>query len=117
MDHSHMLTQYWEGKAARPGTVPEDNYDLTWSASGRASKACRRSVRPSLRQADPQRAYPHERRRGSMKKLALSGLVLAAAMAVGTAQAEPLTLSADQMDGVTAAGVGFVKFDAFVKNV
>jgi hypothetical protein len=52
-----------------------------------------------------------------MKKLALSGLVLAAAMAVGTAQAEPLTLSADQMDGVTAAGTGFVKFDAFVKNV
>jgi hypothetical protein len=51
-----------------------------------------------------------------MKKLAFSGLVLAAAMAVGTAQAEPLTLSADQMDGVTAAGTGSVKFDAFVKN-
>jgi hypothetical protein len=52
-----------------------------------------------------------------MKKLVLSGLVLGAAMAVGTAQAEPLTLSAGEMDGVTAAGEGSVKFDAFVKNV
>jgi hypothetical protein len=51
-----------------------------------------------------------------MKKLALSGLVLAAAMAVGTAQAEPLTLSAGQMDGVTAGGSGFVEFNAFVEN-
>ena len=51
-----------------------------------------------------------------MKKLALSGLVLAAAMAVGTAQAEPLTLSAGQMDGVTAAGYGTVQFDAYVQN-
>jgi hypothetical protein len=49
-----------------------------------------------------------------MSKLALSGLALGAAMAVGTAQAEPLTLSADQMDQVTAAGVGFVDFDAFL---
>jgi hypothetical protein len=51
-----------------------------------------------------------------MKKLVLSGLVLGAAMAVGTAQAEPLTLSADQMDGVTAAGYGTVQFDAYVQN-
>jgi hypothetical protein len=49
-----------------------------------------------------------------MSKLALSGLALGAAMAVGTAQAEPLTLSADQMDQVTAAGFGFVDFDAFL---
>jgi hypothetical protein len=49
-----------------------------------------------------------------MRRLALSGLVLGAAMAVGTAQAEPLTLSADQMDGVTAAGVAFVKADKIV---
>jgi hypothetical protein len=49
-----------------------------------------------------------------MSKLALSGLTLGAAMAVGTAQAEPLTLSANQMDQVTAAGFGFVDFDAFL---
>jgi hypothetical protein len=49
-----------------------------------------------------------------MRRLALSGLVLGAAMAVGTAQAEPLTLSGDQMDGVTAAGVAFVKADKIV---
>jgi hypothetical protein len=49
-----------------------------------------------------------------MSKVALSGLALGAAMAVGTAQAEPLTLSADQMDEVTAAGFGFVDFDAFL---
>jgi hypothetical protein len=51
-----------------------------------------------------------------MSKLALSGLALGAAMTVGTAQAEPLTLSADQMDQVTAGGFGFVEFDAFVTN-
>jgi hypothetical protein len=47
-----------------------------------------------------------------MSKLALSGLALGAAMAVGTAQAEPLPMSADQMDQVTAAGEGFASFDA-----
>jgi hypothetical protein len=47
-----------------------------------------------------------------MSKLALSGLALGAAMAVGTAQAEPLTLSADQMDEVTAAGTGTANFTA-----
>jgi hypothetical protein len=47
-----------------------------------------------------------------MSKLALSSLALGAAMAVGTAQAEPLTLSAHQMDQVTAAGEGFATFDA-----
>jgi hypothetical protein len=52
-----------------------------------------------------------------MSKLALAGLALGAAMAVGTAQAEPLTLSADQMDEVTAAGFGFVEFDAFLDKV
>ena len=49
-----------------------------------------------------------------MSKLTLLGLALGAAMAIGTAQAEPLTLSADQMDEVTAAGFGFVEFDAFL---
>jgi hypothetical protein len=49
-----------------------------------------------------------------MKRLVLSGLAVGAAMAIGTAQAEPLTLSADQMDQVTAAGFGFVDFDAFL---
>jgi hypothetical protein len=49
-----------------------------------------------------------------MNKLVLSGLALGAAMAVGTAQAEPLSLSNDQMDQVTAAGFGFVDFDAFL---
>jgi hypothetical protein len=47
-----------------------------------------------------------------MSKLALSSLALGAAMAVGTAQAEPLTLSVHQMDQVTAAGEGFAHFDA-----
>jgi hypothetical protein len=47
-----------------------------------------------------------------MSKVALTSLALGAAMAVGTAQAEPLTLSADQMDQVTAAGDGFAHFDA-----
>jgi hypothetical protein len=47
-----------------------------------------------------------------MSKLALSGLALGAAMAVGTAQAEPLSMSADEMDQVTAAGEGFASFDA-----
>jgi hypothetical protein len=47
-----------------------------------------------------------------MSKLALSGLALGAAITVGTAQAEPLTLSADQMDQVTAAGDGTANFDA-----
>ena len=51
-----------------------------------------------------------------MSKLALSGLALGAAMTVGTAQAEPLTLSADQMDQVTAGGFGFVDFFANVEN-
>jgi hypothetical protein len=53
-----------------------------------------------------------------MGKLALYGLTLGAAMAVGTAQAEPLTLAADQMDQVTAAGEGFATFDASLfKNI
>jgi hypothetical protein len=60
------------------------------------------------------RAYPHGGKESIMSKIALSGLALGAAMAVGTAQAEPLTLSADQMDQVTAAGFGFVDFDAFL---
>lgn len=47
-----------------------------------------------------------------MKKLWLSAAALGAAMAVGTAQAEPLTLSGDQMDQVTAAGDGFANFKA-----
>jgi hypothetical protein len=63
------------------------------------------------------RAYPHGGKESIMSKVALSGLALGAAMAVGTAQAEPLTLSADQMDQVTAAGFGFVDFDAFLDKV
>jgi hypothetical protein len=51
-----------------------------------------------------------------MSKVALAGLALGAAMAVGTAQAEPLTLSADQMDEVTAAGFGFAEFDAILNK-
>jgi hypothetical protein len=51
-----------------------------------------------------------------MSKVALTSLALGAAMAIGTAQAEPLTLSADQMDEVTAAGFGFVEFDAFLNK-
>lgn len=49
-----------------------------------------------------------------MRRLALSGLALGAAMVVGTAQAEPLDLSADQMDQVTAAGFAFVQADKHV---
>jgi hypothetical protein len=49
-----------------------------------------------------------------MRKLALSGAALGAAMAVGTAQAEPLTLSADEMDTVTAGGPAFIDADAKV---
>lgn len=49
-----------------------------------------------------------------MRKLALSGLALGAAMIVGTAQAEPLNLSTDQMDQVTAAGYAFVQADKYV---
>ena len=51
-----------------------------------------------------------------MSKVALTSLALGAAMAVGTAQAEPLTLSADQMDEVTAAGFGFADFQAFLEK-
>jgi hypothetical protein len=51
-----------------------------------------------------------------MSKIALTSLALAAAMAIGAAQAEPLTLSADQMDEVTAAGFGFAQFDAFLNK-
>lgn len=48
------------------------------------------------------------------KKVALSGLILGSGMAVVAAQAEPLTLTANQMDTVTASGFGFADFDAFV---
>jgi hypothetical protein len=49
-----------------------------------------------------------------MIKLAASGLLVGTALAVGAAQAEPLTLTEDQMDQVTAAGFGIVDFDVFV---
>jgi hypothetical protein len=53
-----------------------------------------------------------------MSKLALCSLAVGAAVAVGTAQAEPLTLSADQMDRFTAAGDGFANFRATLnKNI
>jgi hypothetical protein len=42
-----------------------------------------------------------------MHKVVLAGLAMSSAMAVG-AQAEPLTLSGDQLDKVTAAGVADV---------
>jgi hypothetical protein len=51
-----------------------------------------------------------------MKKIALYGLVLGTAMAVSTAQAEPLKLTSDQMDRVTASGVGFVDFNINVRK-
>ena len=43
-----------------------------------------------------------------MKKLLLAGAALGTAMTLGTAQADPLTLTSDQMDGVTAAGYAYV---------
>jgi hypothetical protein len=46
-----------------------------------------------------------------MSKLVLSGLVLGAAMTVGAAQAEPLSLTADDLDQVTAAGPAWVDVD------
>jgi hypothetical protein len=42
-----------------------------------------------------------------MHKVVLAGLAMSSAMAVG-AQAEPLTLSGDQLDKVTAAGIADV---------
>jgi len=51
-----------------------------------------------------------------MKKFALYSLVLATAMAVSTAQAEPLKLTADQMDHVTASGVGSAAFNINIRK-
>ena len=48
-----------------------------------------------------------------MRKLALSSVAVASLVAV-SAQAEPLVLTGDQMDKVTAAGFGFADFDAFL---
>jgi hypothetical protein len=45
-----------------------------------------------------------------MKTTVLSSVVIASAMAAGAAQAEPLTMTAAQMDEVTAAGVVDVGF-------
>jgi hypothetical protein len=51
-----------------------------------------------------------------MNKVVLAGLAMSTAMSIG-AQAEPLTLTGDQLDKVTAAGNGFVNFDVdFFKN-
>ena len=51
-----------------------------------------------------------------MNKVVLAGLAMSTAMSLG-AQAEPLTLSGDQLDMVTAAGSGFVNFDVdFMKD-
>jgi hypothetical protein len=55
------------------------------------------------------------RRKGQvMNKVVLAGLAMSTAMAVG-AQAEPLTLSGDQLDKVTAAGSAdvFTNVDVF----
>lgn len=46
-----------------------------------------------------------------MKMLALPGLLCGSLLVVGAAQAEPVDLSADLMDGVTAAGHADVKVD------
>ena len=55
---------------------------------------------------------PSSRGKGTvMSKFVLSGLVLGAAMTVGAAQAEPLSLSADDLDKVTAAGPAWVDVD------
>ena len=54
-----------------------------------------------------------------MNKIVLAGLAMSTAMSLG-AQAEPLTLSGDQLDKVTASGTGFIDFDVFFdkfKNV
>lgn len=75
-------------------------------------------MRSGVAAGSPWRARPHGGKESIMSKVALSGLALGAAMAVGTAQAEPLTLSAEQMDQVTAAGSGFAFFDAdLTKNI
>jgi hypothetical protein len=75
-------------------------------------KACRERMRAISCGRPQPSGHTAEERRGSMSKLALSGLALGAAMAVGAAHAEPLTLSADKMDQVTAAGNGTANFDA-----
>ena len=52
-----------------------------------------------------------------MIRLAASTLLVGTVFAVGVAQAEPLTLTEDQMDQVTAAGFGAVNFQwALNKN-
>src|SRR5690606_12912476 len=96
----------------RNGRASDQLSSLAWSAVWRTSKACRGHMpnhcdRPNLA------GSPH-RRRETMRKLALSGLVLGTAMIVGTAQAEPLDLTTDQMDQVTAAGYAFVQADKYV---
>jgi hypothetical protein len=62
----------------------------------------------------------HLGRKGQvMNKVVFAGLAVSTAMSFA-AQAEPLTLSANQMDKVTASGFGFVDFDVFFdkfKNV
>jgi hypothetical protein len=54
-----------------------------------------------------------------MNKVVFAGLAVSTAMSFA-AQAEPLTLSGDQLDKVTASGFGFVEFDVLfdkLKNV
>jgi hypothetical protein len=46
-----------------------------------------------------------------MKRLAIPGLLFGSLLVVGAAQAEPMDLSTDLMDGVTAAGHADVKVD------
>ena len=43
-----------------------------------------------------------------MKKMLLASAALGTVMTLGTVQADPLTLTSDQMDGVTAAGYAYV---------
>jgi hypothetical protein len=49
-----------------------------------------------------------------MNKVVLPGLVLGAAMTIGVAQAEPMNLTASDLDNVTAAGKAFVDVDVDV---
>jgi hypothetical protein len=75
--------------------------------SGPPAPSCGRS-----RRAANLLLEPSSRGKGTvMSKFVLSGLVLGAAMTVGTAQAEPLSLTAVDLDKVTAAGPAWVDVD------
>jgi hypothetical protein len=80
-----------QGPADTPGTS---------ARCGRSRRAANLLLEPSFRG------------KGTvMSKFVLSGLALGAAMTVGAAQAEPLSLTADDLDKVTAAGPAWVDVD------